>query len=85
MQISARPQTKNLRVVLPRDDAEDLSGNRGRDAAALRATWPFVLNWTQHITRGGQAVNPIRDGFHLIKRKRPPIPFTPGRKNLGKV
>jgi hypothetical protein len=33
----------------------------------------------------GLAVNPIQVGFHQIKRKWLPIPFTAGRKNINFV
>jgi hypothetical protein len=42
---------------------------------------PFDLSWMQAHRRGGLALNPSQVGFHLIKRERPPIPFTPEGKN----
>src|ERR1700730_12073162 len=74
-------KTKNLRVVLPRDDAEDLIWKPESRCKIVASYGPFDLSWTQAHRRGGQAVNPSQVGFHLIKREWPLIPFTPRRKN----
>src|SRR6267378_42200 len=71
---------KNLRVVLPRDDAEDLIWKPESRCQIVASRGPFDLSWTQEHRRGGLAVNPSQVGFHLIKRECPPIPFTPGRE-----
>src|SRR5882762_2609054 len=74
-------KTKNLRVVLPRDDAEGLIWKPESRWKASRATDPSILVGRKHIAEG-QAVNPSQVGFHFIKRECPPIPFTPVKKNL---
>src|SRR3981189_1325704 len=76
-----RTKTKNLRVALPRGDAEDLIWKPESRCKIVASYGPFDLSWTQAHRRGGQAVNPSQVGFHLIKRECPPIPFTPRRKN----
>lgn len=40
-----------------------------------------VLSWMQAHRRGGKLLNPSQAGFHLIKRERWPIPFTPGENS----
>ncbi len=76
------PKTKNLRVVLPRDDAEDLKWKPGVSMQNRREPRTLCTRLDASTSPRGQAVNPSQAGFHFIKRECPPIPFAPGRKSL---
>jgi hypothetical protein len=47
-------KTKNLRVVLPRDDAEDLIWKPESRCKIVASYGPFDLSWTQAHRRGGR-------------------------------
>jgi hypothetical protein len=81
--LSPRPRKiKTLRVVLPRDDAEDLVWKPESRCKTVASYGPVLPSWTQAHRRGGQAVNPSQVGFHLIKREWSLIPFTPRRGKM---
>src|ERR1035438_8407032 len=64
-----RSKTKNLRVALPRGNAEDLNGNRSLDARSSRATDPLFLAGRKHIAEGaGFGSNPSWLPLHKTKK-----------------
>lgn len=73
------PETKNLRVALPRDGAEDFNGNRSLIAVNSR-----TLRTQLDAARSprGLAVYPPEVGFHPIKRKCQLMPFIQFAKNF---
>jgi len=73
---------KNLRVALPRDDAEDFIRKPSLNVFELREPRTLRARLDSSTSPRGLALNPIQAGFHPRERHRAANPFSQNKKNF---